>query len=385
MRICSVLTSLTSGGAETLVTSLSAEFTAKGHASDVVTLCDAAQLGNSADMEAHLRGQIEASGGRVISLGLGRNRNPLAGAVAMRRALRTLKPDIVHAHTARALPMLAFRAGRCPIVLTHHNSRLSFRPVLLRLFERQVRAFVAISHETRDLFERGVRTHVAYIPNAASRNFDGGVPRTRVGSPARILSVGAATAQKNYDLLIDVALAMHDLFSAEQRSVFEIAGGGPDLDRLRLRVRTLRLEDHVRFLGERSDVARLMERADIYLNTSHYEGMPISLLEAMAMGLPIVATNVPGNRELVDHGKTGVLAANGDPAGLARSIVDLAGRPDTYARLSAEALRKAGDFEIGTVAARHLQLYADYVQPSPLRDVGIAKRVSLNKYSQVSQ
>jgi glycosyltransferase involved in cell wall biosynthesis len=364
VRICAIVNSLTSGGAEMLVANLSTQFSSAGHKSTVVTLCDASQLGNSAAMEAKLTQQIEGLGGCVISLGLGKRRNPFKGLLAVRKAMRRIQPDIIHAHTARALPMLMGRQGQAPIILTHHNSRLSFPPAMFKLFDRQVSAYVAISHEARQIQEVLARKPIEYIPNAAGAHFVAGQPRSEFGNPARIISVGAISEQKNYDLLIDVARAVRERQTSVASPVFTIAGGGPDLERLRARTQELGLTENVQFLGECSDVHQLLRSSDIFLNTSRYEGMPISVLEAMAMALPIVATEVAGNTELVRHGDNGLLAPLDQPAELAAAIMDVLGSPERFSEFSARSLAEGQRYLIGNTAKMHLNLYCKFLRPA---------------------
>jgi glycosyltransferase involved in cell wall biosynthesis len=359
LRICSILTSLTSGGAEMLVANLNGQFVSAGHESIVVSLCDAAALGNSPEMEASIRHQIESEGGSFVSLGLGRRRNPLAGGVAMRKELRRIAPDIIHSHTARAMPMLAVRSGNAPVILTHHNSRLGFPTAMFRLFDRQVQAYVAISGEVRQLFEQHAQQPVVYIPNAAGTRFTTDAPRAAPRNPAFVLSVGAVSQQKNYQMVVEAAEAIRERGLMERLPVFRIAGNGPDIERLQLEVERRNLTRNVQFLGERSDVPDLMRDSDIYLNTSRYEGMPIALLEAMAMALPIVATDVAGNRELVQHGRTGLLAKAGDPVDLATSIASLLTTPKRYSEFSANALKGAEEFSIVGTARRHIAMYEE--------------------------
>jgi glycosyltransferase involved in cell wall biosynthesis len=358
VRIVSIITSLTSGGAEMLVAGLSAEFSAQGHDSTVITLCDAATLGNSADTEALLRERIVHAGGRVMSLGLGRQRNPLQGWLILRRVLKQARPEAIHAHTARALPMLGRAKGSCRVFLTHHNSRFNFNPLLLRAMDWQVDGYVAISAEIRKILAGMTRKPIVSIANAPAPGFRADRPRSTPGQPAAILSVGAISAQKNYPLVLQIAEALAALGMAGPLPVFRIAGTGPDLARLRQEVRARGLEGRIEFLGERHDVPALLRSSDLYLNTSRYEGMPIALLEAMAMALPIVATDVAGNRELVTHGQTGLRAPLDDPAAIAAAIARLLTSPELYRVLSAGALEASRGYSLERVAQRHLALYS---------------------------
>jgi glycosyltransferase involved in cell wall biosynthesis len=107
-----------------------------------------------------------------------------------------------------------------------------------------------------------------------------------------------------------------------------IVGDGPSRNELHELSRKLALGDNILFLGERNDVPKLMALADLFVLSSLQEGLSLTLLEAMASGLAVVATDVGGNRELVAPGQTGVLVPSQSPERLAAAILDLLARPD---------------------------------------------------------
>src|SRR3546814_15610142 len=102
MRICSIITSFTSGGAEMLVCNLAEAFAQAGHQATVLSLSDAAQVGNAPDTEAAMMARVRADGATDLSLGLANRNNMPGGARALRRALRAIRPDVIQAHPARA-------------------------------------------------------------------------------------------------------------------------------------------------------------------------------------------------------------------------------------------------------------------------------------------
>jgi glycosyltransferase involved in cell wall biosynthesis len=106
-----------------------------------------------------------------------------------------------------------------------------------------------------------------------------------------------------------------------------IVGEGPQMGATQEEVRRRSLEASVRFLGLRSDVGRLLAAADLFLLTSVSEGIPLTLIEAMAAGLPVVATDVGGVAEVVENGRTGLLANRGDYRALAEAVLHLADNP----------------------------------------------------------
>jgi len=353
----SVITSLTSGGAESLVVGLNSAFAARGVDHTVIALCDAATLGNSPETEERLANRISNEGGRFVSLGLGRWRDPFSGARALNVLLTSGAPDIIHAHTARAVPSIKFSRFAGPVVLTHHNSELSFPAPFFRFLDRSVDRYVAISRETEEIYNRMAHRPITRISNGVSDRFMALRARERVSDFPRIIAVGATSSQKNYDLLIETAA---DLSRRIPQVMFEVAGGGDGLPDFRARVEAEGLSQIVRFLGERSDVRELLSEADIFLNTSLYEGQSVAILEAMAMALPVVATDVPGNRDLVVDGENGLRAPLGDPRALSQALQRLIEEPAFYAELSANARKTGLGFSTTRSSDAHLDLYRQF-------------------------
>ncbi len=137
-----------------------------------------------------------------------------------------------------------------------------------------------------------------------------------------------------------------------------IIGNGPLRDRL-LRYRDqIRIRDKVHFLGQRTDLDRLMPHFDLLFSTSGYEGQSNAILEAMAAGVPVVATDIPGTRELITHEMNGFLVPVGDRANLARSANRLLDNADLARRLGdAGRQRVAADFSIQRMIERYVALY----------------------------
>jgi len=121
-----------------------------------------------------------------------------------------------------------------------------------------------------------------------------------------------------------------------------IVGDGPERETIEQAITGLGLGHRVTMLGMRGDVRRLLlSAADAFLLTSVSEGIPVTILEAMAAGVPVVSTAVGGVPELIEHGKTGLLAPAGDAASLSESLVRLAGDDDLRRRLAAAAHQRA--------------------------------------------
>ena len=360
MRICSIITSFTSGGAEMLARDLTERFVVVGHDATVIALSDASRIGNDRDTEAAMMDHIQLAGGHALSLGLHSRNAWIAGARALRHVLRTSRPDVIHSHTARALPIIALARPRVPVVLTHHNSRLSFPPMAFHFFNWVVDRYVAISEQCEATLRQHSRKPVQLIWNAANPRFQAAEPRHALARNPSILAVGTVSEQKDYPTLVRAARLLAATLALQGRKPrISIAGGGPMLQQLQALVDATGASENVELLGARRDVDMLMRQADLFVNSSLWEGFPISLIEAATSGLPMVATHVAGNREMIVPGLNGVLVPPGDAEALASAMAAALSDEAAYAALSAGALESARRFSIERCATAHLALYDD--------------------------
>lgn len=362
MRICSIITSFTNGGAEMLVANLSNAYVAEGHESAVISLCHAADVGNSPKSETKIMERVETGGGTAISLGIRNRHNIFSGMRALKKQLELLQPDIIHVHTARALLYFVGAGPKIPIILTHHNSKLSFPPLTFKLFDRLVSSYVAISDECKGLIKKSATRPVIKIRNAAGTAFRTGSPRTLPQQHFEILCVGAISEQKNYQLLIRAAPLLEKLMEESGKSILiQVAGDGAGIDQLQKMTQKANADKIMTFLGSCDDVPDLIKTADLFVNCSKYEGLPLAILEAMSGGLPIVATDVAGNKELVDHDRNGLRIPLGKPELLAQAIADVLQDSDRYRAMSIASLAKSKDYAIEASAEKHLALYGKTV------------------------
>ena len=139
-----------------------------------------------------------------------------------------------------------------------------------------------------------------------------------------------------------------------------VVGDGPQRAALERYRRLCHIDDRVHFLGARHDVPRLMPHFDLLWLASGFEGLPNTIMEAMASGVPVVASDIWGNRELVIHGETGFLVPTGDRAGLARYAHKIMQDPALAARLGAAGKQRIGaEFTIQAMVDKHAALYRE--------------------------
>jgi glycosyltransferase involved in cell wall biosynthesis len=258
----------------------------------------------------------------------------VAGASALARLVRSGRFDILHAHDykANALARLLWPAGGYRIIATAHGYNRTTRRegcyyALEKLLLRSVDAVICPSRHLADQLARsGVsRSRLHYVPNAIAVEDWPYHPRHRRPDGLRVLYAGRLSPEKNVPALLEAAAALRQ---RGRRLQVEIAGEGPQRGALEEQAATLGLSDAISFLGLRDDVAELMARSDVFVNPSLTEGMPNTVLEALASGLPVIATDVGATRELVVHEQTGLLVPPGDAGALADAIARLDDCPD---------------------------------------------------------
>jgi len=310
-----------------------------------------------------LRPRLEAAGIRVVCLNLPRPSilRPwrfasyvLACLTTICRLIRCEGIEIVHAHLSDAefLGILAGRLCRVGRVLvTVHTQtplpprrpgdvRQGLRVRLTRFLFNRADAVVAVSRETatllHDLFDlrlekvqvirNGIDTRAAAVPS--------GPPLPRPEGRPVLCAVGRLVAQKNQAVLFPVmARLLEDGYAPR----LLVAGEGELRRALEQARDAAGLKDRVVFLGRRDDVAAVLAGCDIFLLPSLFEGTSLALLEAMAAGKPIVASDVPGNRDILRHGQTALLCPPTDAAAIAEAVRRLSDNPGLAAALGEAA------------------------------------------------
>jgi glycosyltransferase involved in cell wall biosynthesis len=291
------------------------------------------------------------------------------------RMLRAERAAVLHAHLSWPLrctrALCAARLARVSAVIAtqHLFADLPGRRAALkhRLVATGVDRYIAVSHEMQRAMQRVVPRHkLAVIPNGIplhdfARRRDPALRRALLGADAQslVLTVARLDWQKGLDLLLRAAALV-------PTARFAIAGDGTDRARLEQLAVELGVAERVTFLGERADVADLLASADVFVLPSVLEGLPLAVLEAMAAGVPVVGTDVPGTREAIRHDDSGLLIPPGDAPSLARAIQSLIDAPDRAGRLVAAARRRlARDFSIETTVGRVTGLYEETLARAP--------------------
>ncbi len=357
LRVMLVLTRLNVGGPSVHAVLLARRLRRRGIAATLVAGREAAQEGNMIEW-------AEARGVRPVLIeSLAREIHPLREAAALRELyglMRRERPDVIHTHMAKAgtLGRIAARLARVPrTVHTYHGTVFEryFPPARARMFltaeralARKTGALVALSPRLKeDLVRLGIGRpeRIKVIPLGLELDSfagaDGRPFRREIGVEERaplVGIVGRLTAIKNHELFLGAAARV----SAARPDVrFAVIGDGERRAELERLAAGMGLGGRTTFSGWRSDMPAVYAALDVLALTSLNEGTPLTVLEAMASGKPVVAADVGGVADIVDDGKTGFLVGKRETgpeeADFAARLLELLGDPP-----HAEAMGRAG-------------------------------------------
>lgn len=275
----------------------------------------------------------------------------------LRQAVRDWRPALIHAHGVKAaLLALGARLPRCPpVVVTFHNLWHGGPLTLpLRLVTQRAAAAVAVSEAVRErLAAHGIRPReLTLIPNGLDLAAFPLAPPPPPGRPFTAAFLGRLTEEKGILVLLEAA----HLFLKTPKVRLVVAGDGPLREAVEEAAR--RHGSRLAYLGHRQDVRAVYHAADAVLIPSLSEGQSLTALEAMACGLPVVASQAGGLPEIVVEGETGVLVPPGDARALADALLDLASDRDRARALGASGRRRVEqEFGIDRMLERLIEVY----------------------------
>ena len=311
---------------------------------------------------------IAALGTRVHPLGASNNAD-LRWMVAFRKLVTTRRYDVVHFHLpyAAALGQVVLsslpRSKRPGVVYTEHSlwdrARLVNR-IFLRASLLKNERLIAVSQASYDALPDSLRRRATTVVHGVglSRADSLVARREKMRARARsevgmtedgllFMTVANLRPEKGYDVLLEAVRTLADRGLPIR---FAAVGRGPLSSALHARHAELALGDRFHFLGQRDDVLELLAGADAFVLASRHEGLPVVLMEATSVGLPIVATAVGGVPQVLDDEVDALLVPPGDPAGLAGAIERLASDPQLRARLARNARRKSSQFDMAAAS-----------------------------------
>jgi glycosyltransferase involved in cell wall biosynthesis len=373
LRLLLVVDDLFWAGAETQLRHLAIGLRGLGHAVTLVAIADASSY----------LADLERAGVELRVLGVESRLGKLRALPRLARIAR--RADLVHCTgwDASLWGRLAAVAARRPAVVTEHTAGRDFqvsrsgasraRLIALhnRLLDRFTYATVVVARAQVGLLEaEGVRRgSIVRIPNAVPlaelrRRAGQGDVREELGIPAgarAIVQAARFTPPKGQRTTLRAAARLRERFG-DLRLLF--AGAGPE----EAAVRRLAAEigaDWAAFLGRRDDAPALLSAADLVVLPSSAEGLPMSLIEAMALGTPVVATDVGDVRWLIETTGGGLCVASGDEEGFTEACARLLGDRDLHRRVSAAGLDGVAGFDAPRMAERYSAVFEAAIAGDP--------------------
>lgn len=290
------------------------------------------------------------------------------------RHCRTWKPDVLHAHFAMPTGALAWSVHRLvgiPYVITAHlgdvpggvpeqTDRL-FRRVgwLARWIWRDAAAVTAVSSFVQHLAEKAYRRKVVRILNGIDVSASTSRPN-RTSTPPHLVFVGRLNPQKCPLFLMDVLAGTKDIAWK-----LTLVGDGTLMPAVRQKVEDHGLGDRIKLLGwiDASKVQQVLHEGDILLLPSNSEGLPVAAVEALKHGLAVVASDIPGVHDVVEHEVNGLRLPVGDLERWQLSIRELLSSPDRMLTMRQASWEKASDFDLVRIASEYETVLRSAVEP----------------------
>ncbi len=344
------------------------------------------------ESEAPVLDDARRRGCRLIDVpALGREVAPLRDMVALRQLLRIIaaeRPRILHTHTSKAgfVGRLAARLARVPIVIHQPHGHIFYgyygprRTAFFAALERRAahwsdRIITLTDRGTEEHLARGIGRRAQYV------SVPSGVPveRLRAVAPSRgdararlgldpaafvVAGLGRFVPIKGFDLLVE---ALPALAAAVPAARLLLVGDGPERHALESRAAALGVALRLTLTGAVADPAPWLAAADVVAAPSRNEGMGRALVEAMALGLPVVAAAVGGIPEVIEDGVCGRLVPPDDALALAQALVELGRDTGLRRRLGAAAAARAGAFSTAVADRKMCEVYAALVAERGLR------------------
>jgi glycosyltransferase involved in cell wall biosynthesis len=295
------------------------------------------------------------------------------------RLLGKLSPDILHLHGSLAGVwgrLASLFARDTQVVYTYHGvhylrERVFPRSVLFYAADRMLCGLsdriIAVSAADRDLLVKA-----GLVPSGGVRVIPNGIDvrgfllagLSRTGSVLTcpegcryVVTVARLHRQKGHAYLLHAAVKILEKFP---QTMFLLLGDGPERRALRALARRLRIFGQVSFLGEREDVAEIVSRADVFVLPSLWEGMPLSMLEAALLRIPMVLSDVPGIREVFTAGEHALLVPAADPGAIAEAVERIFTGSVDVKRMTGEAAQVVvREHGIEIMAERTVRLYRE--------------------------
>ncbi len=370
MRIIHIIPSLKTGGAERLTLDICNELQKQKHEVALLTFNEVNEfsfLSNKLKVR-HLPVYVRPSLFRKWEVNI----------EALNELITGFRPDIIHTHLFEA--EILSRENIFPDVsyFTHcHDNMPQFRNFsvstifekrrltdfyekqhLLKKYQQCNNRFIAISEDTKKYFEQNLpkrlRKNIFLLSNAIDFHRFNAVNHERSLNTIRMVNVGSFVYKKNQQFLVDVVSALTKM---KWDVKLVMLGNGVLLNDVKRKIEELGLQNFIDCPGNVNTVEQYLSNANVYVHSATYEPFGLVLLEAMAAGLPVVALDGRGNRDILKNNENGILIENQNAQLFANQIISLFKNKDKYRQTCTSALHTARSHDIKEYVIKLLKLY----------------------------
>jgi glycosyltransferase involved in cell wall biosynthesis len=368
MQLTFIIYSLQAGGAERVLSIMANYWSGKSQEVTVITLDDGSKP-SFYDIDSRIQ-QVSLDVAAASKNGFAGILNNFRRLYKLRRAIRAAQPDTIISFMTETnvLTLIATIGLVTPVVVTEHTDPWTgpvadiWAKLRLRLYPRASRV-VLLNERAQEFFNKspGIKTMVMPNPIVIETENEPGDMDYEVPGENLIVAMGRLSREKCFDLLIRA----YSSFAAEYSDWnLMILGEGPERDSLEALIDELGLGDRVKLPGTIRYPHVMLKRADMFVSSSELEGFPMALCEAMACGLPVIATEYHAAvRDIIEDGQNGILVPTGDSEALAATMIHLIDDPHERKRLAENSVEIGTRYSVDAVMERWEQLLNELALP----------------------
>lgn len=363
MRIIHIISSFSPGGAEIQVKNLAKEFS-KNNQVEVWAIAKSID----GQFEKKYMHELKQHHVKMIRFNKKYHGNRIKIIFKLREQIKLSQPDIINTHLEyiNLYTVMASLGLGIPIVHTVHNIKIQYEWIYRLFLKLFTKKFVAISVKVGNIIQKKLNLspdRIRLIYNGIKLEEYQSIKRKEKEKVSQIIAIGRLVPQKDYPNLLKAYKEL--LFLLSRQSIepprLNIVGVGYLKNGLLKMAEQLNIVSSVNFLGIRTDIPHLLASSDLYVMASKWEGFSISLIEALASGIPVIATSVGSSNEMIKNNDNGVLVDSGRSDLLAKAMFKLVMNKELRIRLSKNGFNSAKKFNINKCAEGYLKLYLDVI------------------------